>query len=47
MVDIDPHTQIDMELQKADKSKEVVLEEVKQSEKGSSNGRIEIIKGPL
>ena len=47
MIDIDPHTQIDMELQKADKSKEIVLEELKQSEKGSSNGIIEIVKGPL
>merc|ERR1740117_774673 len=38
MIDIDPHTQIDMEQQKADKSKDLELEEFKQSEKGSSNG---------
>lgn len=47
MIDIDPHTQIDMEQQKADKSKDLELEEFKQSEKGSSNGLTEIIKGPL
>ena len=47
MVDIDPNTQIDMEKQKGEKSKEVVLELSKQAEKGSSNGLMEVVKGPL
>lgn len=47
MIDIDPHTQIDMELHKQNIAKDVELEEVKQAEKGSSNGKIEIIRGPL
>lgn len=47
MIDIDPHTQIDMERHKQDLVKDVQLEEIKQAEKGSSNGRIEPIKGPL
>lgn len=47
MIDIDPHTQIDMEKHKQDLVKEVQLEEVKQAEKGSSNGNIEVVKGPL
>lgn len=47
MIDIDPHTQIDMEMHKQDNIKDIQLEEVKQTEKGSSNGRFEIIKGPL
>ena len=47
MIDIDPHTQIDMEMHKQDQNKDVLIEEVKQAEKGSSNGLIETIKGPL
>ena len=47
MIDIDPHTQIDMELHKGNQAKDAELEEVKQAEKGSSNGQVEIIKGPL
>lgn len=47
MIDIDPHTQIDMELHKQNIAKDVELEEVKQAEKGSSNGLIENIRGPL
>jgi len=47
MIDIDPHTQIDMEMHKANIAKDNQLEEVKQAEKGSSNGVIEVIKGPL
>lgn len=36
-----------MELYKQNSAKEVELEEVKQAEKGSSNGVLETIKGPL
>ena len=36
-----------MERHKQDLVKDVQLEEIKQAEKGSSNGRIEPIKGPL
>jgi hypothetical protein len=47
MIDIDPNTQIDMELHKQEVAKDIELEEVKQAEKGTSNGYVEIIKGPL
>jgi len=47
MIDIDPHTQIDMELHKLNIAKEVELEEQKQAEKGSSNGVTEVVRGPL
>ena len=47
MVDVDPNTQIDMELFKGNMAKEVEQEELKQAEKGSSDGRIEQIHGPL
>jgi hypothetical protein len=47
MTDIDPNTQIDMEFHKGMISKEVELEENKQAQKGSSNGVIEQIHGPL
>jgi hypothetical protein len=47
MIDVDPHTQIDMEKHKQEANKEVQLEEIKQAEKGSSNGFVEVVKGPL
>uniref|UniRef100_A0A7S3CSQ9 Uncharacterized protein n=1 Tax=Strombidium rassoulzadegani TaxID=1082188 RepID=A0A7S3CSQ9_9SPIT len=47
MIDVDPNTQIDMELHKGNLAKEVEQEEVKQAEKGSSNGIVEQIRGPL
>lgn len=47
MIDIDPQTQIDMEMHKQNIIKDVQLEEQKQAEKGSSDGIIENIKGPL
>ena len=47
MIDVDPHTQIDMEMHKQDNNKELLLEEIKQAEKGSSNGLIEVVRGPL
>lgn len=47
MIDVDPHTQIDMEMHKQEQVKEQQLEEIKQAEKGSSNGLVEVIKGPL
>lgn len=47
MIDVDPYTSIDMEMHKQDINKDLLLEEIKQAEKGSSNGVMEIIKGPL
>jgi hypothetical protein len=47
MMDLDPNTSIDMEQHKQNMAKDTELEEYKQAEKGSSNGVIEIIKGPL
>lgn len=47
MVDWDVHSQIDMELHKQNAIKDVMLEESKQAEKGTTNGVIENIRGPL
>jgi hypothetical protein len=47
MIDVDPHTQIDMEKFKQEANKEIQLEEIKQAEKGSSNGVVEVVTGPL
>jgi hypothetical protein len=47
MIDWDFHSQIDMEIHKSNIVKEVIQEEAKQADKGTSNGKIEVIKGPL
>lgn len=47
MTDWDEASQIDMEGLKANVDTEIELEEMKQAEKGSSNGVIETIHGPL